>query len=113
MSSIVRAKTCSLLTCAARGRPWNGAGDKLSVRTASVTHHRRLSSGEEPPTREEGGRVDGPTAVTEEKHPDAEKEPLPEWPDGVNPETGERDGPKGPEPTRYGDWERKGRVSDF
>lgn len=20
---------------------------------------------------------------------------------------------KGPEPTRYGDWERKGRVSDF
>ncbi|SOD98902.1 succinate dehydrogenase assembly factor 4 [Caenispirillum bisanense] len=22
-------------------------------------------------------------------------------------------GPRGPEPTRYGDWERKGRVSDF
>jgi hypothetical protein len=22
-------------------------------------------------------------------------------------------GPKGPEPTRYGDWEQKGRVSDF
>ena len=22
-------------------------------------------------------------------------------------------GPKGPEPTRFGDWERKGRVSDF
>jgi len=26
------------------------------------------------------------------------------------PETG---GPKGPEPTRYGDWEQKGRCSDF
>jgi len=26
------------------------------------------------------------------------------------PETG---GPTGPEPTRYGDWERKGRCSDF
>jgi hypothetical protein len=25
----------------------------------------------------------------------------------------EKGGPKGPEPTRYGDWERKGRVSDF
>ncbi len=25
----------------------------------------------------------------------------------------ERAGPKGPEPTRYGDWERKGVVSDF
>jgi hypothetical protein len=25
----------------------------------------------------------------------------------------ERGGPKGPEPTRYGDWERKGIASDF
>jgi hypothetical protein len=38
---------------------------------------------------------------------------LPPWPRGVNPHTGERGGPRGPEPTRYGDWERKGRVSDF
>jgi len=26
---------------------------------------------------------------------------------------GEVGGPKGPEPTRYGDWERKGIASDF
>ena len=25
----------------------------------------------------------------------------------------ETNGPKGPEPTRYGDWEQKGRCSDF
>ena len=25
----------------------------------------------------------------------------------------ENGGPKGPEPTRFGDWERKGRCSDF
>lgn len=25
----------------------------------------------------------------------------------------EIDGPKGPEPTRYGDWEKKGITSDF
>ena len=31
----------------------------------------------------------------------------------INPLTGERGGPRGLEPTRYGDWERKGRVSDF
>jgi hypothetical protein len=35
------------------------------------------------------------------------------FPDNTNPETGEINGPRGPEPTRYGDWERKGRVSDF
>lgn len=46
-------------------------------------------------------------------HPYAEKEPLKPWPEGINPNTGERNGPAGPEPTRYGDWERKGRVSDF
>uniref|UniRef100_A0A0V0G850 Succinate dehydrogenase assembly factor 4, mitochondrial n=1 Tax=Triatoma dimidiata TaxID=72491 RepID=A0A0V0G850_TRIDM len=49
----------------------------------------------------------------EGQHPYAEKEPLPEWENGVNPHTGEIGGPRGVEPTRYGDWERKGRVSDF
>ncbi|KAK2983694.1 hypothetical protein RJ640_023228 [Escallonia rubra] len=31
----------------------------------------------------------------------------------LNKETGEVGGPRGPEPTRYGDWERNGRCSDF
>jgi len=31
-------------------------------------------------------------------------------PRALPPEDG---GPKGPEPTRYGDWERKGRAIDF
>ncbi|XP_071964568.1 succinate dehydrogenase assembly factor 4, mitochondrial-like [Antedon mediterranea] len=48
-----------------------------------------------------------------EKHPNMEKEPLEAFPNDVNPITGERGGPKGPEPTRYGDWERKGRCVDF
>ena len=42
-----------------------------------------------------------------------EQAPIPKWPGGVNPHTGERGGPGGLEPTRYGDWERKGRLSDF
>jgi hypothetical protein len=45
--------------------------------------------GEEPePTRQPGGR--GPTQPA-----------------------GEVDGPKGLEPTRFGDWEKNGRCSDF
>uniref|UniRef100_A0A1B0FKM1 Succinate dehydrogenase assembly factor 4, mitochondrial n=1 Tax=Glossina morsitans morsitans TaxID=37546 RepID=A0A1B0FKM1_GLOMM len=47
------------------------------------------------------------------QHPYQEKEPLKAWPGSVNPNTGEIGGPAGPEPTRYGDWERKGRVTDF
>lgn len=36
----------------------------------------------------------------------ADSEPKPSQSDEVG-------GPKGPEPTRYGDWERKGRCIDF
>jgi hypothetical protein len=32
---------------------------------------------------------------------------------GVAQKKGEIGGPKGPEPTRYGDWEVNGRCSDF
>ena len=42
--------------------------------------------------------------------------PVPE-PDGARPPEAqlvpEIGGPQGPEPTRYGDWERRGRCIDF
>ena len=34
-------------------------------------------------------------------------------PDGTMPMPKEVGGPKGPEPTRFGDWEVKGRCTDF
>jgi len=43
------------------------------------------------------------TAEAEARRAAGDKKQLP-------PELG---GPKGPEPTRYGDWERKGIASDF
>ncbi|XP_037954434.1 succinate dehydrogenase assembly factor 4, mitochondrial-like [Teleopsis dalmanni] len=42
-----------------------------------------------------------------------EQDIIKPWPNNTNPHTGEVGGPSGPEPTRYGDWERKGRVTDF
>lgn len=36
-----------------------------------------------------------------------------EQPEPVKVSVPEVGGPKGPEPTRYGDWERKGRCIDF
>ena len=48
-------------------------------------------------------------AAAEKKPPAPAKAPAerpPERPKEIG-------GPKGPEPTRYGDWEVNGRVSDF
>jgi hypothetical protein len=43
--------------------------------------------------------------------PAAEAKPDPK--PAAAPKPKEIGGPTGPEPTRFGDWERKGRVSDF
>jgi hypothetical protein len=44
----------------------------------------------------------------------ADKEPgQPPPPVAKGQEIQEINGPKGPEPTRFGDWERKGRCIDF
>ncbi|XP_041098110.1 succinate dehydrogenase assembly factor 4, mitochondrial-like isoform X2 [Polyodon spathula] len=57
--------------------------------------------------------------VSSDGKPEAKKAPLrtpktPQgFPDDINPVTKEKGGPRGPEPTRYGDWERKGRCIDF
>jgi len=54
--------------------------------------------------------------VEEEAKSNASKPPRPDIDDAavgdVKPPN-EHGGPKGPEPTRYGDWERNGRCYDF
>ena len=45
--------------------------------------------------------------------PDSGKGPDTSPSPSATPRPKEIGGPKGPEPTRYGDWERNGRVSDF
>lgn len=46
--------------------------------------------------------------------PDSGTEPAAPTPPAKRPaQKDEKGGPVWPEPTRYGDWERKGRVSDF
>ena len=50
--------------------------------------------------------------MTDKPSPEAEKPaaPVKPKPPELPPEIG---GAKGPEPTRYGDWAHKGRVTDF
>ena len=49
------------------------------------------------------------TKLNEEKEQNNTKDKLNE---NIN-ISKEQGGPKGPEPTRYGDWEKAGRCSDF
>ena len=51
-------------------------------------------------------KIDGETDNAET----ATEQPAPKTTEAVPREV---NGPKGPEPTRYGDWEQKGRCSDF
>lgn len=49
-----------------------------------------------------------------DRKPEAEKPAAPAQKPGAGDQAPrEIGGPKGPEPTRYGDWERKGRCIDF
>lgn len=48
--------------------------------------------------------------TTEDTEPAADEQSAGDKKAPVGNETG---GPQGPEPTRYGDWERKGRCVDF
>lgn len=47
------------------------------------------------------------------KPPETQRDETPAAPPAKPALPKEIGGPKGPEPTRYGDWERNGRVSDF
>ena len=81
----------------------------LSKTQPAVCYRVRQYSDEKSKQKKPQGQED----VTKDEEDVVTDPHLPPWPGGVNPHTGERGGPRGPEPTRYGDWERKGRVSDF
>jgi hypothetical protein len=52
------------------------------------------------------------TSSASRKHPEKNSKPQ-LLVDLQSKKPGEVGGPKGPEPTRYGDWEKAGRCSDF
>ncbi len=60
----------------------------------------------------EESEKESPEEHGEEKR-DADRDDGDEEELDINPETGEVGGPSGPEPTRYGDWEKGGRCYDF
>jgi hypothetical protein len=51
-------------------------------------------------------KPDATTTTAEPPEPPAKPQPAPALPKEIG-------GAEGPEPTRYGDWQHKGRVTDF
>jgi len=82
-----------------RAPAFRGEGDGAG-RESRVQPHRTMG---ETPVVQSQDRTPGPPPVHEpdRAHPPEAKRA---------PEIG---GPQGPEPTRYGDWERRGRCIDF
>jgi hypothetical protein len=87
---------------------------RIVLATFSTRMHSSESSSNQAATTKSKEKSRTPMGrLDDNPHPEAEKQPLRRWPDNVNPTTGEIGGPSGPEPTRYGDWERKGKCVDF
>ncbi|MBL6781874.1 MAG: DUF1674 domain-containing protein [Alphaproteobacteria bacterium] len=66
------------------------------------------------PNSEHDADYDDAAVATSEQPEQAElSEPELAEPELIEPEVTEHGGPKGLEPTRFGDWEKNGRCSDF
>ncbi|MEO1019121.1 MAG: succinate dehydrogenase assembly factor 4 [Pseudomonadota bacterium] len=59
--------------------------------------------------------TDRSTRKDPQQWPREKRDQLSEKPGAIRPAqpSGELNGPRGPEPTRFGDWEKNGRCSDF
>ncbi|KAK9666790.1 hypothetical protein RND81_14G211500 [Saponaria officinalis] len=109
VSSSTRSTLSHIYESLTRGTP-NSVGSYLMM--SSATSDRTSSKFEDPKGVKE--------EVTQEREKDEvdddDDEDDDDDDDGgvyVNKETGEVGGPRGPEPTRFGDWEKGGRCSDF
>ena len=100
------ATTCSLHTSSAHNIDNKATEDKTPLGKFSAEEKKKQKEEENA-----AGAVKGEEGekAEEEVAPD----PYAPFPNNKNPITGEIGGPRGPEPTRYGDWERKGRCTDF
>ncbi|KAL8519479.1 hypothetical protein ACS0TY_010422 [Phlomoides rotata] len=91
----------------ARSEFSSSASRRLIVTTAQVFQNQK------PETKESLGDKDEIYNKIEGERNSDEENGGGESDEVVEKQTGEIGGPRGPEPTRYGDWEQKGRCTDF
>eukprot|EP00879_Flechtneria_rotunda_P004570 GHRR01004825.1.p1 GENE.GHRR01004825.1~~GHRR01004825.1.p1 ORF type:complete len:133 (+),score=41.20 GHRR01004825.1:187-585(+) len=105
-------------------QPWQSS--QWRQQAAAMQQHARYSTDDTP--QQAGQKLDPFTRSLQEKteqevlellqqmkqnQQQAQEDEEDDLVDVMNPETGEMYGPRGKEPTRFGDWEVKGRCTDF
>ncbi|GFP91302.1 succinate dehydrogenase assembly factor 4 mitochondrial [Phtheirospermum japonicum] len=83
---------------------------RLICSTAQLLQNQRPEA-KEPPIYEDKEKIH--SQIEDEKKQPSEDEEIDDGDESANKLTGEIGGPRGPEPTRYGDWEKNGRCYDF
>ena len=85
----------------------------LSARSDSSGDSKGQSSDVPSRRRTPVGKLDDVSETADSQTSTVKDNAYARFPNDTNPVTGEVGGPRGPEPTRYGEWERKGRAIDF
>lgn len=94
----------------ARSEFSNTASRRLIGTTAHLLQSQKLETKESPASNDKDKIL---KQTEDEKKLDSKDGENNDGDEFVNKVTGEVGGPRGPEPTRYGDWEKNGRCSDF
>ncbi|XP_047342223.1 succinate dehydrogenase assembly factor 4, mitochondrial [Impatiens glandulifera] len=102
-SSILKISSSNLEGCLARSTISFSPSDTVKRLFSSLDQHQHQHQDEE-----KSNQVGEKSEAEEEKTENDEGDEI-----DMNEETGEIGGPRGLEPTRFGDWERNGRCSDF
>ncbi|CAK9151631.1 unnamed protein product [Ilex paraguariensis] len=112
-SAIELSKPPKLSLSFGRSEPSTSAIRLICSSTQRKQSHQENSKEPEGEVSENSEKVE--SEDDDARNSDAEDEDEDEDSDGVqvNKETGEIGGPRGPEPTRFGDWERNCGCSDF
>ncbi|KAG6426569.1 hypothetical protein SASPL_110798 [Salvia splendens] len=106
------SKLCRAISSAiSRSKLSNAASCRAIATTAHLLQNQQPAT-KEPAISDDKENIN--SHIDDERNFDSKKDGEDDGGDEfVNKGTGEVGGPRGPEPTRYGDWEKNGRCSDF
>ncbi|KAL1550686.1 hypothetical protein AAHA92_18618 [Salvia divinorum] len=105
------SKLCRAVSSAISRSELSNAASRRAIATTGHLLQNQKPATKEPATSDDKDRINN--HIEDERRFDLKNGEDDGGDEFVNKGTGEVGGPRGPEPTRYGDWEKNGRCSDF